>query len=428
MAFALQDLLGFTVRKDGVVVATRKVLNFIGSRLTASDNPGQSRIDLTFSADLPYFDVQDYGAKGDGSTDDTTAISNALTAASAAGGGIVYFRRKSGTYRFTTLTVPADVVMEAAPGVILETTTTTGNAITLSGARSGCRRISVKTVGTATTGSHFRLTGARTFCEQCVSESGWIPFFTSTAADQRVENCTVVSALSHGILIGNTGAISDGALVRGNTIANTVGNNIHLLDSNDALVTGNQCRGVAATSVADGIVISSNASGAVVVGNVIDCVTLWGDDGISLNGAVNATVCDNLIRGWIGNAIEVSNTVAGAVVRGNKYVANGFNGISLPTLTIASGAITLLGDFDAVILVDTEASAATDDLDTINGLREGQTVTLQAADGARTVVVKDTTGNLRTAGDHSLDAAADTITLMARATLAYELSRADNAA
>lgn len=49
------------------------------------------------------YDVTAYGATGDGATDDTTAIQNALDAANTAGGGIVFF--PAGTYISTTLTI-----------------------------------------------------------------------------------------------------------------------------------------------------------------------------------------------------------------------------------------------------------------------------------------------------------------------------------
>jgi hypothetical protein len=53
------------------------------------------------------FNVKNYGAKGDGTTDDTTAIQNAINAAGAAGGGIVYF--PIATYKVTgQLTFPLD--------------------------------------------------------------------------------------------------------------------------------------------------------------------------------------------------------------------------------------------------------------------------------------------------------------------------------
>lgn len=39
------------------------------------------------------FDVRDYGAVGNGSTNDTSAINKAITAANTAGGGVVRFPR-----------------------------------------------------------------------------------------------------------------------------------------------------------------------------------------------------------------------------------------------------------------------------------------------------------------------------------------------
>lgn len=93
------------------------------------------------------------------------------------------------------------------------------------------------------------------------------------------------------------------------------------------------------------------------------------------------------------------------------------------TKTIATGAITVTKSYHTV---DTEAAAATDDLDTINGGSEGVTLVLRAANSARTVVVKDGTGNLRLAGDCSLDNAEDTITLIFDGTNWLEVARSNN--
>jgi hypothetical protein len=47
----------------------------------------------------PHFNVLDYGATGNGTTDDTTAVSAALAALTAAGGGVLYF---PGKHRYLT--------------------------------------------------------------------------------------------------------------------------------------------------------------------------------------------------------------------------------------------------------------------------------------------------------------------------------------
>lgn len=62
-----------------------------------------------------------YGATGDGATDDTAAITAAVTAANAAGGGIVWF--PEGTYRTTSAITVSDKVSLAGPGAHCTTIT-----------------------------------------------------------------------------------------------------------------------------------------------------------------------------------------------------------------------------------------------------------------------------------------------------------------
>lgn len=56
-------------------------------------------------ASLAWYNVKDYGAKGDGSTNDTAAIQAAINAANTAGRGTIYFPASTGAYRVTGLTV-----------------------------------------------------------------------------------------------------------------------------------------------------------------------------------------------------------------------------------------------------------------------------------------------------------------------------------
>lgn len=98
---------------------------------------------------------------------------------------------------------------------------------------------------------------------------------------------------------------------------------------------------------------------------------------------------------------------------------------SMVDTTIAAGAITVTSSFHRV---DTEAAAATDDLATINGGSNGTLLILKPFSSARTVVVKDGTGNLHLAGDFSLTNTLDTIMLVHVNGLWLEISRSDNAA
>ena len=96
-------------------------------------------------------------------------------------------------------------------------------------------------------------------------------------------------------------------------------------------------------------------------------------------------------------------------------------------LTISSGAISASHGYHTV---DTEASASTDDLDTINGGYFGQRLILKAANGARTIVLKDGTGNIKLSGsvDFSLDNADDIVELFCDGTNWLQMSASNNGA
>ena len=95
--------------------------------------------------------------------------------------------------------------------------------------------------------------------------------------------------------------------------------------------------------------------------------------------------------------------------------------------TVASGAISLpVSDLDYVIYLDTEGAAATDDLDTINGGREGQITVFRSNVGtsSRDVILKSGTGNIRLRGDFRMnDITNSAISLMHINGIWYELAR-----
>ena len=80
-------------------------------------------------------------------------------------------------------------------------------------------------------------------------------------------------------------------------------------------------------------------------------------------------------------------------------------------LTIASGAITVSQTRNNI---SNEASAAVDDLDTINGGNVGDVITLLNANAAQSTIIRHNTGNIRLIGqrDRALTGTADQIVLM----------------
>lgn len=121
---------------------------------------------------------------------------------------------------------------------------------------------------------------------------------------------------------------------------------------------------------------------------------------------------------------DASRNVIG-VQEGVNDSSNFFTTEDATTLTISGGVIDVNQTYHTV---DTEGAAASDNLDTINatGLTGAGLVILRAESSGRTIVLKDGTGNLRLAGDFSLDHSRDTITLFGLGGTWYEISRSDN--
>ena len=92
------------------------------------------------------------------------------------------------------------------------------------------------------------------------------------------------------------------------------------------------------------------------------------------------------------------------------------------TPTIASDAIAVTKSY---AVPAPEGGGASDDLATIDGGFDGALLVLSGT-AAKTITVKDGTGNLKLAGDCVLDNFEDTITLIKRGTEWLELARSNN--
>lgn len=113
-----------------------------------------------------------------------------------------------------------------------------------------------------------------------------------------------------------------------------------------------------------------------------------------------------------------------------KDIAEGVYGFSAgpaQAVTISGGVIDITSYPDkSLFTVDTEAAAATDDLDTItDSSPDGKIIILKGFDNTRDVTVKDGTGNIQIAGDFTFSHNRDAIVLQKVTSGWFERGRAD---
>lgn len=259
-----------------------------------------------------------------------------------------------------------------------------------------------------------------------------------------------VAALDNVNVSGNTiDTIGTSAILVRNTKQTFIGQNV---------ISGGASAGVAATGIVGQLLIAGNSingciSNAVQLNSGMTAcdITIRGNDIYNTTSrAINIDTCnsyvidgntiDGALYAYYTNGSTEESKIGGNTLRAvtnlwNKtgtdskleYVGDRTS-TAMPfatrTVTIATGAISVFADFH---YVDTEASAATDDLDTINGGYDGRRLVLFAANNARDVVLKDGTGNLHLVGDFTVTHSDDSIELISRGGQWYELGRSDNA-
>jgi len=293
-----------------------------------------------------FNDVRHYGAKGDGSTDDTSAIE---AAQSAVGGGVVYF--PAGTYIVTGLDITSsgqwfvgdygaslkmkdgendDVVTISATGVSILNMKIDGNGDAQSGASNGifigsgintieighchitdCYSNCIKGTAAAQTG------GVRIHdCQIDIAGTALINITTGFAA-LLISDCTIKDSDATGIIVND----SETTFIADNTMTSITGSGISIDAGSNITITGNLIEydggsyiGIDLTdsaycTVSNNQILPDGSGGNDTVGiystggeyNVISSNILVGDSslaiGIDLDGCYGCSVVGNTMDG-----------------------------------------------------------------------------------------------------------------------------------
>jgi len=279
---------------DGVDVAS------LNSSVSNVDNTS----DQTKNLNNSLYNVKDYGATGDGTTNDTTDVQAAIDACEAAGGGVVYF--PEGHYMVNPLTVDSSYVTIRGVGrsslvqLIAQNLTTLGDHGVFEIYGTGL----VDLVGMvvehiAIDGNKGNHTGTAGLNMELIDAKYWLGGV--------IQNCFLYNSISEGVDIDE----SDFVLIQANEIRNTGGNGIHIsTNSTRCRVMNNFAEDCGEDWTRSGIDQHSSASDSLYVGNY--CIGNYRNYNIVGSGA---TFTGNKS---IGTGVTAADVYSGAT--GNKEV------------------------------------------------------------------------------------------------------------
>lgn len=315
--------------------------------------------------------VKDFGAVGDGTTDDTAAFEAALAAAR-----MVFVPGTTASYRVDNVSVPTGRTLYGEGVASKLTPFTVGAAYVLdldaSGSDVTIRDLWVDAPKATYPGKILVVASSptRLRIEGCKISGGAGPVFLVSAVDCVVERCSVSGFVNSGITIsatslrnkvlnctidatgstlngilfgGNTGTVISGntvkssgvfgifgdsstsCIVSGNTVTETIREGINLNSCKNCTITGNTVHFLSSGSVSTdfgislwgsgGTSLNNSITGNTVVNSFLSGIALAGDEGLQAYNIVSGNTIENCGRSNLADT-------AGVVVYGSSALDN----------------------------------------------------------------------------------------------------------
>jgi parallel beta-helix repeat protein len=326
----------------GNVISFADITGTLGSDRVSFLQAGSGAVTRTAQAKMrETVSVKDFGAVGDGSTDDTAAIQAAIDAVASAGdGGVVTIPQSSGSYIFTSIQVKTGVTLLGTGGVLKLKNNTCTNASTA--------YYLINNLGhTDVTYDSLIIDGNR------ANNTLWLvaDAITATGVNAIVRNCRILNTPDSGIMFtdapnglcvnnwidtgGDLGIYVNAADVTprigemnisGNTIKNFPYGGIGVKRSTNSTIVSNNL----IYTCGNGITVEDFGSGnhpdhLIITGNLMknigypyDTDPLVAERGIVLNACTNVVVTNNKVQNVSGYGVAISGTTQ-SVISNNHF-------------------------------------------------------------------------------------------------------------
>jgi parallel beta-helix repeat protein len=280
--------------------------------------------------------VKDFGALGDGTNDDTTAIQSALNS------GALYVFVPQGTYKITsTLTIPTGVEFYGCD-----------NSSVISLANNASM---ISTTGSNIVVRNMKLNGNSSTYNNAGNNAIYVNWTSIAGSNLKISNVSIINIAGAGIIaLASSGTASTEMWIENCNIENTGAHGIIIQDYiSNVWIIGNKVK-YTGLLVSDrpGITASRNGSNVTVADNIcIGSPSALGVSvhGISIDTTTNASVTGNNISGWIGYGIEIglstnctvsANTITNVKNAGIALSANQSTSQVNNNITISGNTIT----------------------------------------------------------------------------------------